>query len=78
MTKKPHRTLSAATHREQPAVKVETESGRKVPGNESSKSMEIITLVFCQESCKNLGRLLVVLFSLIQSCFSIFNDFKLV
>lgn len=78
LTKKPHTTLSAATHREQPTGKVEIESGRKWPGNESSKSMGIIKLAFCQKSSKNLGRLLVVLFSLIQSCFSIFNDFKLV
>jgi hypothetical protein len=63
MTKQPHRTLSASTHRKQPAVKVEYESGQKIPGNESSKTTEIYTLPFRKKSYKNSGSLLMMVIS---------------
>ncbi len=62
MTKKPQKTLSAAIHREQPAVKVKTKSGRMVPGNENSKTTEIFTLPLGIKTCKNSGNRLMVLF----------------
>jgi len=52
MTKNPHRTLSAAIHRKQPAEKVEDDSGRKVAEHESLKIKEILSHPFHKINCK--------------------------
>ena len=61
MTNYPHKALSAATHCEKPAVKVECGSAQKFHGNESLKNSDIFTRLLRKNSLINSeGRLRMV------------------